>query len=396
MSVGRQPNAAGESDVVWLRKLSAAPDAERLGRALRVRHPRVISLLGLSEADGQVCLTSTYVASVSLLELVRACETGGRALAPNILARVALDAVVIWGELDGGGGATAEQPACLFEDTIWITARGVVHLSEVGVGGARQPEPSSGAAAGGDLRRLVALLERQLPSGGRDAEALREALQGSAAGGPVGAARLKAALAPMAASESEVAEALQCLCGPALIERQTFLIDQHGASFGDEDTALFGYSDEVTYLHPASGPPVTPRQLPNRNGPERRPTSPPTMRRREPVKGAARPEVALPAPSLPPPPPPVEVGAAAELLRSELAGDRPSPPPPFGSPSPRAGDPPPLEEAPPPALPPLPWHDAPSTGSPSVLPLERAHQEARWVSAVVGAVALLLLLLWLV
>lgn len=56
-----------------------------------IRHPNVVSLLDVVDAEGELFLVLDYVESLSLSELLRAARERGRALPPAVVARVVAD-----------------------------------------------------------------------------------------------------------------------------------------------------------------------------------------------------------------------------------------------------------------------------------------------------------------
>jgi serine/threonine-protein kinase len=58
-----------------------------------IRHPNVVSLLDVVDADGELFLVLDYVESLSLSELARAASQAQRPLAPAVVSRILVDAL---------------------------------------------------------------------------------------------------------------------------------------------------------------------------------------------------------------------------------------------------------------------------------------------------------------
>src|SRR5688572_26429077 len=129
--VGRLRTTAAET-LVLLRHVSpleVEPLAEVARQLQPLSHPAVSKVLGLVHEGTELYLASEYIHGLTLLELVQR-----RVMPAGVAMRILHDAIqVADGFAERRGDATPGR--YLYADTVWVTLRGTVMLSEPVVAG---------------------------------------------------------------------------------------------------------------------------------------------------------------------------------------------------------------------------------------------------------------------
>jgi serine/threonine-protein kinase len=146
LHVARRRGAVGAERIVVVKRVHrhvlAVPEVQSMfidesRLAGLIRHPNVVRLLDVAEADGELLMVFEYVEAVSLSMLRRAAGAAGERLPIAITARVLADALA---GLDAAHAATDERGAPLglvhrdfTPQNVLVAASGTSHLIDFGV-----------------------------------------------------------------------------------------------------------------------------------------------------------------------------------------------------------------------------------------------------------------------